>query len=124
MLDLDGKQNNRLGVLLTLAMVVTLLSVLTHATPALSQETSTVGVSNLDEPATGYVCISFDQEYAQSFCTGTGSVTLEKVRIYTRSNGSDSAPELLRHHRQAPRRVRHKLQVDERSLNRRVSQPA
>ena len=73
---------NRLGVLLTLAMVITLVSVLTHATPALSQETSTVGVSDLDEPAAGntskvgYTGTFHDEDSAVSFCNGhsnTGS---------------------------------------------------
>ena len=67
---------HRLGVLLTLAMVITLLFVLTHATPALSQETSTVGVSNLDEPAAGhtsmvgYTGTFHDEASAVSFCNG------------------------------------------------------
>ena len=37
----------RAGVLLTLSMFVLLVLVMTHASPALSQETSTVRVSNL-----------------------------------------------------------------------------
>ena len=82
----------RAGVLLTLSMVVPLLLVMTNATPALSQATVTVRVSNLDEPSDGYIGLNFDQEYAQSFCTGSVAVTLNKLRMYTRSNGSDSAP--------------------------------
>ena len=70
---------NRLGVLLTLAMVITLVSVLTHATPALSQETSTVGVSDLDEPAAGntskvgYTGTFHDEASAVSFCNGNSN---------------------------------------------------
>ena len=70
---------NRLGVLLTLAMVITLLFVLTHATPALSQETSTVGVSDLDEPAAGntskvgYTGTFHDEASAVSFCNGNSN---------------------------------------------------
>ena len=66
----------RAGVLLTLAMVVTLVLVLTHATPALSQGTSTVGVSDLDEPAAGntsmvgYTSTFHDEDSAVSFCNG------------------------------------------------------
>ena len=84
----------RAGVLLTLAMVVTLVFVMTHATSALSQttDTDTVRISNLDEPSDGYVGISYDQEYAQSFCTGSVAVTLDKVRMYTKSNVSEWAP--------------------------------
>ena len=82
----------RAGVLLTLSMVVPLLLVMTNATPALSQATVTVRVSNLDEPSDGDIGLNFDQEYAQSFCTGSVAVTLNKLRMYTRSNGSDSAP--------------------------------
>ena len=82
----------RAGVLLTLSMVVPLLLVMTNATAALSQATVTVRVSNLDELSDGYIGLDFDQEYAQSFCTGSVAVTLNKLRMYTRSNGSDSAP--------------------------------
>ena len=70
---------NRLGVLLTLAMVITLVLVLTHATPALSQETSTVGVSDLDEPAAGntskvgYTGTFHDEASAVSFCNGNSN---------------------------------------------------
>ena len=66
----------RAGVLLTLATVVTLLFVLTHATPALSQGTPTVGVSNLDEPAAGntskvgYTSTFYDESLSLSFCNG------------------------------------------------------
>ena len=69
----------RAGVLLTLAMVVTLVLVLTHATPALSQGTSTVGVSNLDEPAAGntskvgYTGTFYDEASAVSFCNGNSN---------------------------------------------------
>ena len=69
----------RAGVLLTLAMVVTLLFVLTHATPALSQGTSTVGVSNLDEPAAGntskvgYTSTFYDEALSLSFCNGNSN---------------------------------------------------
>ena len=82
----------RAGVLLTLSMVVPLLLVMTNATPALSQATVTVRVSNLDEPSDGYIGLNFDQEYAQSFCTGSVAVTLDKLRMYARSNGSDAVP--------------------------------
>ena len=57
-------------------MVVTLVLVLTHATPALSQGTSTVGVSNLDEPAAGhtsmvgYTSTFHAEDSAVSFCNG------------------------------------------------------
>ena len=70
---------NRLGVLLTLAMVITLVFVLTHATPALSQGTSTVGVSDLDEPAAGntskvgYTGTFHDEASAVSFCNGNSN---------------------------------------------------
>ena len=69
----------RAGVLLTLAMVVTLVLVLTHATPALSQATATVGVSNLDEPAAGntskvgYTSTFYDEALSLSFCNGNSN---------------------------------------------------
>ena len=41
----------RIGVLLTLSVVATLILVMTHATPAQSQQPATVLVSNLGQPA-------------------------------------------------------------------------
>ena len=72
----------RAGVLLTLAMVVTLVFVMTHATPALSQttDTDTVRISNLDEPSDGYVGISYDQEY------------VSLLREYVRLNAKGKCP--------------------------------
>ena len=43
----------RSGVLLTLAMVATLLLVIVGANPAQAQETATVRVSNMDQPIAG-----------------------------------------------------------------------
>ena len=69
----------RAGVLLILAMVVTFVFVMTHATPALSQGTSTVGVSNLDEPAAGntskvgYTSTFYDEALSLSFCNGNSN---------------------------------------------------
>ena len=40
----------RIGLLVTLSMAVLLILVMNHATPALAQQTSTVMVSNLDQP--------------------------------------------------------------------------
>ena len=76
----------RVGVLLTLSMVVLLMLVMNHATPALAQATSTVRVSNLDQPSVvRHTGIGEGQSYAQSFCTGAVATTLDKVRIYTLS---------------------------------------
>ena len=78
------------GALLTLSMVVTLMLMTTHATPALSQSTSTVMVSNLDQPSSArYTVISPNHHYAQSFCTGSVATTLDKVRLYTISKSTD-----------------------------------
>ena len=75
------------GALLTLAMVVTLMLLMIHAIPALSQSTSSVRVSNLDQPSSALrTTIGDDQHYAQSFCTGSVATTLDKVRLYTLSN--------------------------------------
>ena len=72
----------RAGVLLTLAMVVTLVLVMTHATiqgTAHRQGTSTVGVSNLDEPAAGntskvgYTSTFYDEALSLSFCNGNSN---------------------------------------------------
>ena len=75
----------RLGVLLTLAMVATLLLVIVGANPAQAQEISTVRVSNLDQPIAGAENLYFGQMRAQAFCTSNVPVTLDKVRMYTRS---------------------------------------
>ena len=79
-----------IGLLLTLSMVVALMLLMSHASPALSQQTSTVRVSNLDQPSSVLrTTIGSDQKYAQSFCTGSVAVTLDKVRLYTLSNETD-----------------------------------
>ena len=80
----------RIGVLLTLSMVVPLLLVMTQVTPALSEATSTAMVSNLDQPSSArYTVISPNHHYAQSFCTGSVATTLDKVRLYTISKSTD-----------------------------------
>ena len=71
-------------------MVVLLMLVITHATPAIAQATSTVMVSNLGQPSPVLrTTISSDQKYAQSFCTGSVAATIDKVRLYTMSNETD-----------------------------------
>ena len=80
----------RIGVLLTLTVVAALMLVMTQATPAIAQVTSTVRVSNLDQPSSVLrTTIMGDQKYAQSFCTGSVAATLDKVRLYTLSNETD-----------------------------------
>ena len=80
----------RIGLLLTLSMVVPLLLVMTQVTPALSEATSTAMVSNLDQPSSArYTVISPNHHYAQSFCTGSVATTLDKVRLYTISKETD-----------------------------------
>ena len=76
----------RIAVLLTLAMVVLLMLLMNHASPAQAQSTGTLMVSNLDQPSSArYTIISPNHHYAQSFCTGSVAATLDKVRIYTLS---------------------------------------
>ena len=75
----------RLGVLLTLAMVATLMLVMTDITPAGAQSTATVRVSNMDQPIAGAENLYFGQMRAQAFCTSNVPVTLDKVRMYPRS---------------------------------------
>ena len=72
----------RSGVLLTLAMVATLLLVIAGANPAQSQEISTVRVSNLDKPVAGGEIIGFAHTFSQSFCTSNVTATLDQVRLY------------------------------------------
>ncbi len=79
-----------IGVLLTLSVVAALMLVMTQATPAIAQVTSTAMVSNLDQPSSArYTVISPNHHYAQSFCTGSVATTLDKVRLYTISKSTD-----------------------------------
>ena len=72
----------RMGVLLALSMIVSLMLVMTHAPPALSQVTSTVRVSNLGQPRVDrHTSITPQAKYGQSFCSGSVAVTLDKVRL-------------------------------------------
>ena len=83
----------RIGVLLALSMAVLLVVVVNHAIPAMAQSTSTLMVSNLDQPSSVLrTTITGDQEYAQSFCTGSVAATLDKVRTYTLSNSAVGNP--------------------------------
>ena len=91
----------RVGVLLTLSMVIPLMLVITQATPTIAQATGIVTVSNLDQPLpTKYPSIVHSQiikysdigsgnSFAQSFCTGSVAATLDKVRLYTISKEAD-----------------------------------
>ena len=82
----------RAGVLLTLSMVVPLLlrNDQRHRC-AIAGDRDRQGQQ--PRRAVGRLYgLDFDQEYAQSFCTGSVAVTLNKLRMYTRSNGSDAAP--------------------------------
>ncbi len=70
------------GVLVVLSMVASLVVVMIHASPALSQETSTVRVSNLGQPRVErHTSITPQAKYGQSFCSGSVAVTLDKVRL-------------------------------------------
>ena len=75
----------RIGVLLTLSLVIPLLLVMTDATPALSEAPATVRFSNLGESTDRRISIFFDQYYAYSFCTGSIAATLDKVRMHAMS---------------------------------------
>ena len=71
-------------------MAVLLMLVTIGVTPAGAQSTTTVTVSNLDQPASArYTVISPNHHYAQSFCTGSVATTLDKVRLYTISKSTD-----------------------------------
>ena len=84
----------RIGALLTMSMAVLLMLVMTHASPAQAQATSTVRVSNLGQPSVvRFTGIGEGQSYAQSFCTGAVATTLDKVRIYTMSVTAEGNPE-------------------------------
>ena len=99
----------RIGLLFTLSIVVLLMLVMTQATPALAQQTSTVMVSNLGQPVpTGprgiysntlftHTSIGSDQAFAQTFCTGSVATTLDKVRIYTMSLEVDWTTDFYEH---------------------------
>ena len=80
----------RIAVLLTLSMVVLLMLLMNHASPAQAQSTGTLMVSNLNQPSSArYTVISPNHHYAQSFCTGSVATTLDKVRLYTISKEAD-----------------------------------
>ena len=84
----------RAGVLLTLSLVVLLMPVMNHATPAMAQDTSAVMVSNLGQPkANRHTSVESDKYYAQPFCTGTVAVTLDKVRVFMHSVTAEGNPE-------------------------------
>ena len=99
----------RIGVLLTLSMVVLLTLVMSHATPAQSQQPATVLVSNLGQPVpTKYPSIVHSEiikysevaeghSFAQSFCTGSVAATLDKVRLYTISKEADRTTMFYEH---------------------------
>ena len=63
-------------------MVATLLLVIASATPAQSQEISTVRVSNLDKPVAGGEIMGFAHTFSQSFCTSNVTATLDQVRLH------------------------------------------
>ena len=87
-----------IGVLLTLSVVATLMLVMTQATPAIAQVTSTAMVSNLDQPSSArYTVISPNHHYAQSFCTGSVAATLDKVRLYAVSKEADRTTMFYEH---------------------------
>ena len=87
----------RIGLFLTSSMLVLLILVMNHASPAQAQAISTVRVSNLDQPSSArYTVISPNHHYAQSFCTGSVATTLDKVRLYTISKSTD--PNALFYH--------------------------
>ena len=80
----------RMGVLLTLSLVVPLFLAMTDPTTTLTQESSTVRVSNLSQPSHAKnINPSSERSFAQSFCTGGAAVTLDKVRMYTVSYETD-----------------------------------
>ena len=99
----------RIGALLTLSMVVLLILVMSHATPAQSQQPATVLVSNLGQPVpTKYPSIVHSEiikysniggghSFAQSFCTGSVAATLDKVRLYTISKEADRTTMFYEH---------------------------
>ena len=88
-------------VLLILSVVATLTLVMSHATPAQSQQPATVLVSNLGPPVptkypsivhseiVEYSDIGRGNSFAQSFCTGSVAATLDKVRLHTVSKEAD-----------------------------------
>ena len=80
----------RIGLLFTLSIVVLLMLVMTQATPAIAQATSTAMVSNLDQQSSVlHTTLGDEFHYAQSFCTGSVATTLDKVRLYTLSKETD-----------------------------------
>ncbi len=94
MTDEDGKQGARLRLhrLWALTIVMAVVLAVAGVTPAGAQSTATVRVSNLEAAETSQISPGEGQQYAQSFRTGSDSVTLEKVRLHGRTDQSNSAP--------------------------------
>ena len=65
------------------ATVVAILVVATGLSTAYAQQESTIRVSNLDQPADRFISVPGNQQWAQSFCTGSVATTLTKVRMFT-----------------------------------------
>ena len=87
MKDEDGKHGTRFRVhrLWVSAVVMALLLALAGVTPAGAQSTATVRVSNLEAAQSTEIAVNPGQQYAQPFCTGPFAVTLNKVRVATRT---------------------------------------
>ena len=85
-----ARMRNRVGVGVLLSAVATLVLMVTHATPTLSQEASILRVSNLAQPFIGsHWGVGRGQLFAQSFCSGGAAVTLDKVRLLLMSQEAD-----------------------------------
>ena len=78
-------------------MALVMALALAGVIPAGAQSTATVRVSNLEAAESNPVQISLRQQYAQSFCTGPYAVTLDKVRLATRTQSPDPAPSVTIH---------------------------
>ena len=87
------KPSNHLKrVVITLGIVLAVVGV----TPAVAQSTESVRVSTLGEDSANPIGIRGGQQYAQDFCTGPTAVTLNKVRLATRTSYEPQATVTVR----------------------------
>ena len=95
------------------AVAMALLLVASNIAPVTAQSTATVMISNLEEAPERRqrinIIVGMGQAYAHSFHTGSTAVTLEKVRLYLRGEGSAPAVTIRADNSGEPGRSLHAL---------------
>ncbi len=95
------------------AVAMALMLVASNIAPVTAQSTATVMISNLEEAPERRqrinIIVGMGQAYAHSFHTGSTAVTLEKVRLYLRGEGSAPAVTIRADNSGEPGRSLHAL---------------